>query len=72
MSGKTFGEKLTPKGFANCKPTPLVGLQVALFHHALVSVQLVQMQILQQNSQINRLGTMPAKEKRRVRGSWEK
>jgi hypothetical protein len=35
MSAKTFWEKLKPKSFANCKPTPLVGLQVALFHQRL-------------------------------------
>jgi hypothetical protein len=47
MFAKTSGEKLTSKGFANCKPIPFVGLQVALFHYALVSVQLPQTPVSQ-------------------------
>jgi hypothetical protein len=45
------------------KRPSFVGLQVALFHYAWASVQLVEMSVLQQNSQINRFGTMPAKRK---------
>jgi hypothetical protein len=52
-----------PKSFANCKFTPFVGLQVASFHYALILGQLPQMPVLQWNSQINHLGTVPAKRK---------
>jgi hypothetical protein len=62
-SAKTSGEKITLKGFANCKPTPFVGLQIALFDHVSASVQLMQMPLLRRNSQLNCFGTMPAKRK---------
>jgi hypothetical protein len=41
MFAKISAEKLKLKSFANCKPIPFVGLQVALFHHTPASVQLL-------------------------------
>jgi hypothetical protein len=72
MPARTSVGKPTEKVFANCKPTAFAGLQIALFDDAPASFQLMQMPLLRRNSQINCFGTMPAKRKRRVRGSWKK
>jgi len=60
---QNFWRKNNSQSFCKLQTSAFINLQVALFHHALASAQLMQMPHLRRNSQMNCFGTVPAKRK---------